>query len=813
MGTPGNPAFPAVPPEVEGFRLIRFIARGGLGQVWEAVRMADQETVALKIALEDTPLDLAEKLGSEAEALRALRHPHIIRLLDVTETTAGLPVLVMEFVEGGSLAPRLPSQGFSFNETLRIFMAVLDAVEHAHGQGIIHLDLKPANILMGPDGAVKVADFGLARPVRDRLVVFSLTFSGAVAGTVEYLAPECYGPDYRPERSADIYALGILLYEMLTGSPPRGAWPPLSRIRRLDVRLDQLLEEVLHADPAERLSSVSKFRERLREIRSTRPRLAGTPLMNRAIRAGDLFWTILGLYLCAAGFCATLSQTNTPVPALLDLRFSSPGRLLQGFLAVWVLSIGIGIAWLWVLFRLWRFRHAPLRESLPSPFGLRLGTSPAAAAMVAAAQLFCSWLPPVFALVVVGQSFYWLGPHTPFWEECLVVTPWSTDEPVSPWLWDPVKFFDSGAYWLKQAKAGFAPGTLQVTDRTSFFIFGQPFLMVLSAVIAGTGMAATVLMAVWSWIRERRFLTAGVTVLMLCAGGWSLAATVRWDLGRRSRQSPAWDQDARGAWRMGYSRETLDRLVESGFGLKGGRFEMPPKFRRLFADKVNWLSQPGMDANRIRSWFHRDRETAARERRHMELISHAEHTVPTNPEKAMLLRWKFLRYRQPPGDSVIAERVRTEWTGRMYQDHKLRITKVTQGVTPWYGAEAHDLGAAEARTFVEAWLRALMKGDAGELEAFFHPMIRGERDLVPCGELLKVLLEAGEGAKSSQLILSPVFPAPEPLPGARWLLRAPIIRREHPVFLIGTSKSVAPLVWSFEIAHIEGRWRILRFRF
>lgn len=159
----------------------------------------------------------------------------------------------------------------------------------------------------------------------------------------------------------------------------------------------------------------------------------------------------------------------------------TPGLLLRGFLAVWVLSLGIGILWLWQLFRLWRFRWVPLRESLPSPFGMRLGSGPMAAAWVGSTQFLCAWLPPVFALVVMGKSFHWLTPDTPIWDRFLVVTPWMTDEPVSPWFWDPAKILDGGAYWLKEALQGYEPGTLRIEDKTSFFIFGQPFLMVLSA--------------------------------------------------------------------------------------------------------------------------------------------------------------------------------------------------------------------------------------------------------------------------------------------------------------------------------------------
>jgi hypothetical protein len=134
-----------------------------------------------------------------------------------------------------------------------------------------------------------------------------------------------------------------------------GARALLSQLKPLDVRLDEMIGQAIHPDPARRPASALELRACLEEIRDSRPRLSGTPLVTPAVRAADFAWTVLGLYVCAAGFCATLSQTRTPVPALLDLRFGCSGLLIAGFLAVWVLSLLIGVLSLWQILRLWRF--------------------------------------------------------------------------------------------------------------------------------------------------------------------------------------------------------------------------------------------------------------------------------------------------------------------------------------------------------------------------------------------------------------------------------------------------------------------------
>ena len=160
--------------------------------------------------------------------MATLSHPNIVNIFDV-DIQDGKPYIVMGFAEGGSLAARLRSGPIGLDEALRLAIPLADALAYAHSQGLIHRDLKPANVLLRPDGSPMLADFGLARS----MVVDSapqITATGAVLDTLAYMAPEQFGG--RPtDARADIYAFGVMLYEMLTGRVPFDGAQPASSCR------------------------------------------------------------------------------------------------------------------------------------------------------------------------------------------------------------------------------------------------------------------------------------------------------------------------------------------------------------------------------------------------------------------------------------------------------------------------------------------------------------------------------------------------------------------------------------------------------
>ena len=808
-----GPASTEPVPVVPGYEVIRLAGRGGLGLVWQARRLGDGQEVALKQPQSSDP-EMNERLTIEAETLRTLHHPHIVQLLDFTSSTEGHPVLVMEWMDGANLATQLPDGGFDFEHALQIFLPVLDAVSHAHEHGIIHRDLKPSNILLTSDNVPKVSDFGLARSLNHRLVAFSMTRSGAVAGTVEYLAPECYRPDYESSTAADVYALGILLYELLTGTPPRGAWQRLSLRKPLDVRLDELISQMISPEPVRRPLSAQLIKQRLLEIRDTRPRLAGTPLVTPAVRAMDFAWTVLGLYLCGAAYGATLSQTRTPVPALFDLTFGTEGLLLRGFLAVWALSLGIGLLSIWQMIRLWRFRQVPMRESLPQPFGARLGHTRLAAGLVTVSQFLIFVLPPIFTLTVLFHSFHWRTPETALWEKTLVVTPWTTDEAVSPWRWDPVAFFHSGAYWLKEAQGGYSPGKLRVLDKTSFFVWMQPALMVLAAALTGTAMLSTFLMVIRQWWPRRR---PGISGLLL-SGGLGLAAFV-----------PGWHADATNPQReradLDFVRfQTAERVAHLAEAFTSTLMRqlilneepVPPLdvLRQSFSPKVPWSDGGHRDVGEIRAWAEAEYVADSKEPRVVEAhTAWSRHdTYGVDWSRGFAVRHSFIESRHSKSGRIVATQRQLDWYGNFASPSLMRVTDMIGQAIPLFTAEGRTLSAAEARDWMGRFLSTLAALGCEGLDDCFNPTFIA----LPGPEIdvresrTAAFRRERELWQTVTFALVEQFPPPTPAAGGRWRLR-PVIRQSG--LRHGSIEPAAAVQFSmeFDLAFVGDGWRVVGF--
>jgi serine/threonine protein kinase len=227
-GIPPMP-FPPGAPSIPGYDILSELGRGGMGVVYRAWDVQLRRAVALKM-LHPGRRPSAERLArlrAEAQALARLQHPHIVQVFTIGEHNRS-PFLVLELVEGGSLATRLGRQPQPPREAARLLLLVARAVQAAHRQGIVHRDLKPSNILLGPPsdepslntsyGSLKVVDFGIAKDVD---VSAGAKASGELLGTAPYMAPEqARGDSPEVGPAADIYALGAVLYEMLTGRLP-----------------------------------------------------------------------------------------------------------------------------------------------------------------------------------------------------------------------------------------------------------------------------------------------------------------------------------------------------------------------------------------------------------------------------------------------------------------------------------------------------------------------------------------------------------------------------------------------------------------
>jgi serine/threonine-protein kinase len=314
--TAGSPPHTNLPP-IPGYEVEAVLGRGGMGVVYRARHLRLNRPVALKMLLAGNcagPSDRA-RFQREAEAVANLRHANIVQVYDVGEQD-GRPFFTMEIVPGGSLAEKLAGVPQPAREAAALVVTLSEAVSAAHQGGIVHRDLKPANVLLSADGTPKISDFGLARRLES---AERLTQSGAVLGTPSYMAPEqARGRTRALGPPVDIYALGAILYELLTGRPPfqgetaadtvlqvmsQEPVPPARLNPRVPRDLETICLKCLHKEPPRRYASAAALAEDLRcflrgEAIAARPegrlawlarRVRRRPGLSAALAASTLF--------------------------------------------------------------------------------------------------------------------------------------------------------------------------------------------------------------------------------------------------------------------------------------------------------------------------------------------------------------------------------------------------------------------------------------------------------------------------------------------------------------------------------------------
>ena len=224
-----------------------------MGAVYKARQPALDRVVALKILPPQTAggPGFVERFNREARALARLAHPNIVAVHEFGQVN-GLPFFIMEFVDGLNLRQLEQAGRLSPREALQIVPQICEALQFAHDEGIVHRDIKPENILMDKKGRVKIADFGIAKIWAARRTVAMTETKGAI-GTPHYMAPEQVERPTTVDHRADIFSLGVVFYEMLTGELPLGKFaPPSSRKVEVDVRLDDVVLRALEKDPERR---------------------------------------------------------------------------------------------------------------------------------------------------------------------------------------------------------------------------------------------------------------------------------------------------------------------------------------------------------------------------------------------------------------------------------------------------------------------------------------------------------------------------------------------------------------------------------
>jgi len=254
------------------YEILGLQGRGGMGAVFRARQKSLDRLVAIKVLPhggDDDAFNFAERFKNEARTMARLNHPGIVHVHDFGETADGLLYFIMEFVEGSDVQQlirqqrRLPS-----SYALPIAAHVCDALAYAHSHAVIHRDIKPANIMLTRDGVVKVADFGLAR--LDDPTQPGLTQTGMAMGTPDYVAPEALTLSSPVDARADLYAVGVMLYHMLTGEVPRGMFDMPGKLdAALDPRIDAVIIKAMKQRPEERYQNAAELRADLDAILST----------------------------------------------------------------------------------------------------------------------------------------------------------------------------------------------------------------------------------------------------------------------------------------------------------------------------------------------------------------------------------------------------------------------------------------------------------------------------------------------------------------------------------------------------------------
>lgn len=251
------------------FRLEQVLGEGGMGVVWDAVDERTGERRALKFLRPDKESDGSNeaRLLREAHASATVAHPNVARVFEVLELPEGTPFLVMERLEGETLRARLSRVGaLEPAEVVRIVVAIAEALRAAHARGIVHRDLKPDNVFVLRDGAVKVIDFGIAKDLRAKDET-GLTATGAMLGTLHYMAPEQVFGDVDVDERADVWALGVVAYECVAGKRPTDAAGSGQVLKAIMTRTFLPLVEVAPACPAHVSELVSRMLSRERDAR------------------------------------------------------------------------------------------------------------------------------------------------------------------------------------------------------------------------------------------------------------------------------------------------------------------------------------------------------------------------------------------------------------------------------------------------------------------------------------------------------------------------------------------------------------------
>ncbi len=343
------------------YEIFECIGRGGMGAVHRARQKSLHREVAIKLLAQEVVErpGFIERFEREARALAILNHPNIVVVHDFG-SVEGHVYLVMEYVDGVNLRHLMRQKQLTPEQALALVPQICEALQYAHERGVVHRDIKPENILLDKDGRVKIADFGLAKLMNLEPDARTLTASHQVMGTPRYMSPEQAEGSPIIDHRADIYSLGLVFYEMLTGELPMGRFEPPSELVDLDSRLDDVVLKSLAKSPDRRYQHASEVKTAIEHIDREppiAPDTSGTTLEGE--EAENMLWACLCLIMPVLAYMgAVWAESWWPLAALFlpgaGIGSYYPSKTLdhsaQIFVALtFLMSMGALIGVMWAL--------------------------------------------------------------------------------------------------------------------------------------------------------------------------------------------------------------------------------------------------------------------------------------------------------------------------------------------------------------------------------------------------------------------------------------------------------------------------------
>ena len=385
----GGRAMPEPHQQIGDYEIVRELGHGGMGQVYLVRNLISDRIEAMKVLLPDLAQqgDLANRFMREIKVLASLDHPNIAQLRTAF-TAENQLVMIMEYVEGDTLAERLQAGPFSAPDALNYISQVLTALSYAHGKGVIHRDIKPSNMMLTPKGVVKLMDFGIARSTQD----LGMTVTGTTLGSLDYMSPEQVKSEPTDARS-DLYSVGVSLYEMVTGHHMFSATssysvmeahvkeipkPPIEVVPNLPKALSDIIMMAVAKDAGHRFQTADAMRNALSQVGGGTAAAAAAVAAPQAVIAAAPQSTRPPMPVTpppATPGPSTFPPQEQPGCAVLEPRPTKGGGRHIGWIVVAAIIVLVALFGGTQVYR--SHKPAPAMESAAAPSASTAATAPA----------------------------------------------------------------------------------------------------------------------------------------------------------------------------------------------------------------------------------------------------------------------------------------------------------------------------------------------------------------------------------------------------------------------------------------------------